>query len=187
MVTTERISELAYERAALLDDDRRWDLHEGRLREKPGMGAEHNDAIFVVASMIANQLDRREFRLRTNSSRLRRSAERYYIPDVCVIPTAVERAQRGRPGRLEIYADPLPLVVEVWSPSTGTYDLTAKLDEYRQRGDLEIWRIHPYERTQTAWRRQPNGSYVATLYRSGTVRPAFLPNVEIDLALLFDA
>ena len=60
---------------------------------------------------------------------------------------------------LEVYDQPLPLVVEVWSRSTGDYDVEEKLAVYQQRGDLEIWRIHPYERTLTAWRRLPDGSY----------------------------
>ena len=85
-----------------------------------------------------------------------------------------------------IFSDPLPLVVEVWSPSTGDYDVDAKLPVYQQRGDLEIWRIHPYERTLTAWRRQPDGSYQETIHREGMVKPAALPGVAIDLGALFD-
>ena len=79
----------------------------------------------------------------------------------------------------------MPLVVEVWSPSTGDYDVETKLQEYQRRGDLEIWRIHPYEQTLTAWRRQPDGSYTETLYRGGRVQPVALPNVTIDLDDLF--
>ena len=187
MVVSERISEQAYQQVALSDPDHHWELHEGRLREKPGMSVKHNDAMTVLAAMLFNQLDRWQFRVRANAGRLRRSADRYYIPDVSVIPTELERAQRGRSGTLEIYADPLPLVVEVWSPSTGDYDVDEKLAEYHQRGDLEIWRIHPFERTVTAWRRQPDASYEETTYREGTVRPTSLPNVTIDLAALFDA
>jgi hypothetical protein len=61
-----------------------------------------------------------------------------------------------------------------------------KLAEYRRRGDLEVWRIHPYERTLIAWVRQPDSSYVDTLYRSGTVTPAFPPSVTIDFDALFE-
>ncbi len=77
-------------------------------------------------------------------------------------------------------------MVEVWSPATGEYDINAKLPEYQRRGDLEIWRIHPYDRTLTAWRQQPDGSYVESLYTGGTVRPVALPNVAIDLDALFE-
>ena len=60
-----------------------------------------------------------------------------------------------------------------------------KLREYQRRGDLEIWRIHPYEHTLTAWRRQPDGSYAESLHTSGTVSPNALPGVTIDLDALF--
>jgi Uma2 family endonuclease len=79
----------------------------------------------------------------------------------------------------------MPLVVEIWSPSTGETDLRDKLAEYQQRCDLEIWYIHPYERTVTAWRRQPNGSYLESLYSGGAVEPASLPGVVIELESLF--
>lgn len=61
-----------------------------------------------------------------------------------------------------------------------------KLREYQRRGDTEIWRIHPYERTLTAWCRQPDGTYTETVQRSGTVQPAALPGVGIELDRLFD-
>jgi hypothetical protein len=57
----------------------------------------------------------------------------------------------------------------------------------QQRGDLEIWRIYPYERSLTAWRRQPDGSYEATTHRGGIVTPVALSGVEINLDELFGA
>jgi len=41
------------------------------------------------------------------------------------------------------------------------------------------------ERTLTAWRRQPDGSYETTVYTSGVVQPDALPRVKIGLAALF--
>ena len=93
---------------------------------------------------------------------------------------------RGRRDVLEAYDAPLPLVIEVCCPSTGDYDVDTKLGEYQRRGDLEIWRIHPFDRTLTAWRRQPDGSYTESQYAGGTVQPVALPNVTIDLDTLFD-
>lgn len=106
-----------------------------------------------------------------------------------VIPRAVEQRLRGRlaPGQLEVYEEPLPLVVEVWSPSTGEYDVDTKLREYQLRGDAAIWRLHPVEHTLTAWRRQPDGSYGEALYREGIIEPVALPGVRIELAALFKA
>ena len=77
-------------------------------------------------------------------------------------------------------------MVEVWSPSTGHYDFATKLQGYRERGDAEIWFIHPYERTLTAWRRQPDGSYAEETYRGGPVPVVSLPGVVIDFDALLD-
>lgn len=72
------------------------------------------------------------------------------------------------------------------SRSTGVYDVNAKIPIYQERGDLEIWRIPPYEHTLTAWRRQPDGTYDEQVFLEGIVCPAALPNVEFDLGDLFD-
>ena len=54
-----------------------------------------------------------------------------------------------------------------------------------KHGDLEIWLLHPYERTVTAWRRQPDGSYIETVFRGGVVQLHALPDVSVDLDSLF--
>ena len=187
MVVSERVSEATYRRLALAEPDRQWELHDGRLREKPPMSVEHNSIMFHLGFLLQLQLDRSEYRLRSNAGRVRRSAQHYYIPDVAVIPAALERALRQHPGSLDAYAEPLPLVVEIWSPSTGDYDIDEKLAAYQRRGDLEIWGIHPYERTLTAWRREPDGTYAETTHRGGGIQPMALPGVTIDLDALFDA
>ena len=179
------VTEQTY-RAVMLDDpEGRWELHRGQLREKPGMSAEHNHAMFELGYQLRGQLDPNEYRVRVNAGHVRQGDVTYFIPDVIVIPTALELGQRGHPGSLELYVDPLPLVIEVWSPSTGAYDVDAKLPEYQRRGDLEIWRFHPFDRTLTAWRRRDDGTYAETVHTGGVVRLAALPNVAIDLDPLF--
>lgn len=102
------------------------------------------------------------------------------------MPVAYAEPIRDRSDALEIYEGPLPLVVEAWSPSTAMYEVNSKIPEYQRRGDLESWRLHPFERTLTAWRRQPDGSYSETVYRGGVVEPVALPGVRINLDRLFD-
>lgn len=183
----ERTSEESYRRLALGDPQGRLELHRGVVREKPGMSVEHGDTQSYLVVMLQNQLDRRDYRLRAGHARLRCSEDTYYVPDVVVIPTAMEQALRVRPNSLDAYADPLPLVVEIWSPSIGDYDVHEKLPDYQRRGDREIWYIHPYQRTLTAWRRTDNGDYVVTTYRGGIVPVESLPGVSIDLDALFEA
>jgi Uma2 family endonuclease len=152
------ISEQTYERVAMEDPEGQWELVCGRLRSKPAMTTEHNEVARALDHLLDRQLDRREFAVDKDRTRLRIASGTFSVPDVCVIPRALIRAMRETPGRLEVYAEPMPLVVEVWSPSTGAYDVEEKLREYQWRGDLEIWRIHPYEKTLTSWQRRPDGS-----------------------------
>jgi Uma2 family endonuclease len=180
------VSERTFQQLALEDPEGRWELHCGRPRGKPGMTFEHNEVASELYSRLKEQLDRGRFTIRLGMGHVSRSAENYYIPDVFVIPLDLTRPLRGRPDVLEAYAAPLPLVVEVWSPSTGDYDVDSKLPEYQRRGDLEIWRVHPFDRTLTAWRRQPDGTYAESHYSGGIVQLVALPNVSIDLDTLFD-
>ena len=180
------VSETAYEELALREHEQDWELDCGRLRGKPPMTAYHNQIAWLVGFRLQQQLRLEEFEIRVDAGRTRRSPTHYYIPDVMVVPAeSVRRLMAEQPNALEAYIEALPLIVEVWSPSTGAYDVDTKFPEYQRRGDLEIWRIHPHERTLIAWRRQPDGTYTETLYTSGTVQPAFLPGVSIDLASLF--
>src|SRR6266487_4428970 len=162
------ISEATYERVALEDPEGHWELVCGRLRSKPAMTTEHNAVPRNLARLLVLSLVPQHYIVATDNARLRVSSGSYYVPDLCVLPRAFERRLREKPGTFEVYDEPMPLVVEVWSPSTGDYDVEEKLREYQRRGDLEVWLIHPYERTLTAWRRRSAGNYEQTLYRTGT-------------------
>lgn len=184
MAIISRISEQEYEQIALAEPDQKWELYEGQLRGKPGMGWEHSKILLMLGYLILLQIDQTRFCV-LGESHVRRSPGNIYIPNLVVVPASYEKQFIGRPGRLAILSDPLPLVVEIWSASTGGYDVNAKIPEYQRRGDLEIWHIHPFERTVTTWRRQADGSYDETVYRSGHIEPVALPGVAIDLAKLF--
>ena len=179
------VSEQTFEQLALEDDDTRWELICGKLREKPGMTMEHNDVADELYVQLRNQLQRSQFRVRVDAGYVRRTEANYLGPDVMVIPVAYRERLRGTM-RLETYGEPLPFVAEVWSPSTGGYDVDTKFPEYKARGDLEIWRLHPYEKTLIAWRRQADGSYSETRYDGGMVPVGSLPGVTIELEALFE-
>lgn len=179
------VSVQTYERLALEDPEGQWELVCGRPRSKPDMTFAHNDAMHILGFRLQQQLPLDQYRVRVNSGRVRWSTTHAYIPDVMVIPIALTHAQRARPYALEAYSEPLPLVVEVWSPSTGGYDVETKFPEYKRRGDAEIWRMHPYDRTLTTWQQQADGSYHEAVHRGGIVTPVALLGVKIDLDELF--
>jgi len=178
------VSPALYERLALEDPDAKWELVCGRLRQKPSMTHAHNFSEMEIAFQLRLQLSPAEFEVRCDAGRVR-TVSSYFIPDVFVIPAGLTSPFRNRDNVLEAYAQPLPLVVEVWSRSTADYDVSEKLDEYRRRGDAEIWLVHPFERTITAWRRGANGSYSELVVRDGTIRPVALPGVVVELGALF--
>lgn len=180
-----RMTERAYRALALTEAGKLTELWDGEPREKPAMSIGHGWSMSKLGYDLMRQLDWNSYQVRVNSGRARVTSETYFIPDVLVIPTAFVR-ELGDVRSLDAYDRPLPLVVEVWSPSTGGYDVAEKLAGYQARGDAEIWSLHPYERTLTVWRRQSDGGYTETVYREGVVRPSSLPGVVIDLAELFE-
>lgn len=180
-----QVSEAEYLRIALADPDGKWELVKGALRQKPGMTARHNRYAWLLGVALTNQLDVEQFDVRVDAGRVRRSAQNYFIPDVVVFPAAYADRIDSDENILENYDEPMLLVIEVWSCSTGAFDVQTKLPVYQRRQDREIWAIHPYEHWLRAWRLQPDGSYAEATVRSGHVRPVVLPDVIIDLDKLF--
>ncbi len=186
MAVIDRINEREYRELALNEADRPWELWDGVPREKPPMSMKHADVGAYLGIALANQLDRREYRVNFNDGRARISERIYFIPDIAVIPAAYKTPFEDDPRSLNAFAEPFPLVVEVWSRTTGAYDYATKLQGYRERGDAEIWYLNPYSRTLTTWRRQPDGRYTEEMYHGGAVPVAALPGVTIDLDALLD-
>jgi Uma2 family endonuclease len=185
-ITHQKITEDAYTKLVFANPDRQLELYDGEVREKPGVSFEHIRVMMLLARQLLPQLDIDIFHVGINDQRVRRMADTIFIPDLVVVPIEYGAEFRGQPGVLAIFRDPALLVVEVWSASTGDYDMKVKLPVYQQRGDHEIWRIHPYEKTLTTWRRQSDGTYDETVFHGAAIiRPVALPGVEIDLEGLF--
>lgn len=182
MVVSQRMDNATYERNAVDFRYLRTELHDGVPVEKPVMSRIHGDLGLEVAFVVRTQIDPARFRLRANHAKLAIPGRSYFIPDVAVLPAAVALAD---PTEADLYHDPVPLVVEIWSPSTGSYDASVKLPGYRLRGDAEIWWLYPPDRTLTRWVRRPDGGYDEEVLRGGVVEAAALPGVRIDLGRLF--
>ena len=178
------VSEATYRKLAEEDFESGWELVCGRLRQKPGMTLRHNTIAVTMSWALREQLPADLYFVSPGLARLRLPSGSHYIPDVCVIPLGTAEPHWDETG-VETYPEPLPLVVEVWSPRTGDYDVETKLADYQSRGDAEIWRIDPRDRSLTAWRRQHDGSYTEHRFGRGKVSPASLPGVTIDLDDVF--
>lgn len=149
------------------------------------MASGHGLATQELCYQLFPQLDKREFVVRTGYGHVARVTTSYYLPDLFIVPVEYQARLRSQPRSFEVYRDPLPLVVEIWSPSTGAYDIDEKLPEYMARGDAEIWRLHPFQRTLKAWRQRQDGGYDEVEFFGGIVKLHALPGVTIDLDALF--
>jgi Uma2 family endonuclease len=179
------ITQETYRALTLEDPDHQWELFRGKLMEKPSMSVSHNRTMARLAHQLSAQLDIERFEVRTNTGRLRYTDETYFIPDVHIVPVALMAEPNESSEALEVLTASMPFVAEVWSPSTGGYDVDRKIPEYQRRGDSEIWRLHPYERSVTMFRRRDDGSYVESVVTSETVLLLEFPNVVVDVDELF--
>jgi Uma2 family endonuclease len=178
-----QITERTFEDIVLANPGRKLEMYEGQVREKPQMSIGHIRMEAKLFLQLATQWKGSAFEVRMSRAPVRRSARNYSLPDAYVVP----RHPRGVPlQRFEEFADPLPYVAEIWSPSTGAYDIDEKLPGYRDRGDREIWRLHPLEPRVRACRGRPNGSYEQLEFESGAVELHALRGVFVDLDDLFD-
>jgi Uma2 family endonuclease len=184
MVATKLDTALDFERFVRDHPGKTWELHRGQAREKPPMVLGHELAQYGLFYQLVAQLNPDEYEVRAGAGRVASSTS-FYVPDLFILPRAHLAALAGQEQSFHSYREPLPLVVEIWSPSTGTYDIDKKLPEYTARGDQEIWRLHPFERTLKTWRRRPDGDYDVVELTGDVVELHALPGVVIDLDKLF--
>jgi hypothetical protein len=121
------------------------------------VGGDHHDLACELAFRRRLALDPARDELRVNASRVRWSERNAFIPDGAVLPREQVVPQKGA-GKRERSSASLPLVVEIWSPSTVGDDLDVKATTSTARGDAEIWRPHPDDRTLTRGIRQDDGT-----------------------------
>ncbi|MGB4861413.1 MAG: Uma2 family endonuclease [Tepidiformaceae bacterium] len=177
------VSIKTFEQLALDEPAEKWELLDGRVRKKPPMTMEHSDLAFELAFTIRSQVAHDQFHVRCDQGRLLSGAS-YLVPDVFVVEASEALQFRGLDATLEAYSAPVPFVAEVWSRSTGQYDLLEKLEAYRLRGDHEIWLLHPYEKWVRINRKAADGSYSQREVAQGLIPLAALPGVTIDVGSL---
>jgi len=101
---TQSIDDLMLEDLMLTERGRFLEVHHGLLREKPTEISEaHNIAAELVTHQLVPQIDRARYAVRSNTGRVRRGDETWYIPDVYVAPRAASPSLRGASQRFEIF------------------------------------------------------------------------------------
>jgi Uma2 family endonuclease len=95
-------------------------------------------------------------------------------PDVLIVRDLEKLDERGMRGAPD-------WIAEVLSPSTASHDQTLKLRAYERAGVLEVWFLHPDDRTLTPYRLE-NGRYgrPTILELRGQTPVGAVPGVSID-------
>jgi Uma2 family endonuclease len=168
--------------AALPDDGRRYELHEGELSVSPAPGTRHQRIKTNLFDILLHHVrDQRLGDLFDAPTDCILSDITVVQPDILFIDAqhaslVSERAIEGAP----------TLAVEVLSPSTERIDRRRTLHLYAQHGVAHYWIVDPVARTIDAYTLE-NGAYQIAARLTG-VEPAALPpfdDLPIDPAAVW--
>ncbi len=170
-------------------EDRRWELLDGRAYDmSPSPSTEHQRLFRRLFVQIANQLEggKCEVFSAPFDVRLPRADEAdekvstVVQPDIVVVCDPAKLDRKGCRGAPD-------WVVEIVSASSASHDLIRKLNIYESHGVAEYWIVQPFYRIVMVYSLNAQGMYSAPKnYDSDKrVRPNVLPEIEIDLGLVF--
>ncbi|MEO0196034.1 MAG: Uma2 family endonuclease [candidate division WOR-3 bacterium] len=172
-----------YEDYLKLEDDKRYEVINGRLVEMPAPGFEHQD---ILTELIL------KFKVFTKENTLGKvipspfdvilSESVVVQPDIVYI--SKENLKNIKEGRLFWAPD---LVVEIVSPSTTRRDTVVKKGIYENFGVKEYWIVYPDEKAIEVWVLGEKGKEGYELYSFAEkkVKSKILGGLEVDLKEVF--
>ncbi len=161
--------------AASEGQDGRWELVDGVVTMMVGVRRRHDRIAVNVVALLGDQLAGRTCEPFTSDTFIRIPGGNYRIPDAGV--------DCGEPDADDRWAAEPRLVIEILSPSTRTFDMFGKLDEYKSVPSITyILLIDPEAPQVTLWTRAGSGGWGhATI--AGLDRVIDLPAVDVTLPL----
>jgi Uma2 family endonuclease len=163
--------------AALPDDGRRYELHEGELSVTPAPGLSHQDILGNLFVILRGHVNARGL------------GKVFIAPVDCILASItvvqpdivfVETARRSIMRERGVEGAPT-LVVEVISPSTGAIDRRRKLQLYARYAVPHYWIVDPPARTIEAHQLEHEAyQAVGTLSGSATSSLPPFPGLVLD-------
>jgi Uma2 family endonuclease len=165
-------------------DDERTELIDGTayVREPPAPSRSHQELVGELYYQVRLALEGKSFHayVAPFDVRLPKDGEADELidtvvqPDVLIVRDLAKLDDRGMRGAPD-------WIAEVLSPSTANHDQTVKLRAYERAGVLEVWFVHPGDRTLTAYRLE-DGRYgrPTVLELRGRTSISAVPGVGID-------
>ncbi len=172
-----------YEDYLRLEDNKRYEVINGRLYEMPAPTPLHQDVMMEIA-LIMRVFARKEGRGKVLPSPIDVVlGDRYVLqPDIVFI----SKDRLGIIGEKAIMGPP-DLVVEIISPATVRRDTVVKKEIYEKVGVKEYWIVYPEERAVEVWVLNDKGKYelFSVAEGEGKVKSKVLEGLEIDLKEVF--
>jgi len=173
-----------YEDYLKLNDDKRYEVINGRLYEMPAPLFEHQRILKKLAYILisVSEINVKLGEVITSPFDVILSEDIVVQPDIVFI--SKENLKNIKEGRLFGVPD---LVVEVVSPTSYYRDRYEKFRIYEEAGIKEYWIVYPGEKTIEVWVLK-EGKYELYSIASdeGKVKSKVLEGLEVDLKEVFD-
>ena len=188
MSTSTRL--INYEDSLTMPENRFEEIVHGEVRIMPPPNPRHVDLIDELLRILLSQIDRREYRVTSSGAGLgvERIPLTYRIPDLMVFRADAYRRDRAETAGIGPYIWTVPeLIVECLSPSNRKGSVQQLLADYARIGVPEVWLLDPKLPQFTSYRYESDALKQWLATESGLVTPLRLPNVAVDLSVLWEA
>jgi Uma2 family endonuclease len=188
MGTTTKL--ITYEDSLTMPENRFEEIVHGESRIMPPPNPKHVDLIDELLIVLLNQLNRREYRVTCSGAGLgvERLPLTYRIPDLMVFPAEAYRRDRAQRAPNDPYIWTVPeLIVECLSPSNRKGSIQELLADYARIAAPEVWLLDPKPPQFTSYRYESGALKQWMATETGRVTPLLLPNVTVDLSVLWEA
>ncbi|MGA2738813.1 MAG: Uma2 family endonuclease [Bryobacteraceae bacterium] len=188
MSTSTRL--INYEDSLTMPENRFEEIVHGESRVMPPPSEKHADLIDELSDILRTRLDRREHRVTSAGAGLgiERVPLTYRIPDLMVFRAEARRRDRTQKAGSDPYIWAVPdLLVECLSPSNRQGSILELLADYGRIAVPEVWLLDPKPPQFTSYRYDSGALQQWLAIERGRVVPLLLPNVAVDLAVLWAA
>lgn len=170
-------------------DDQRWEIIGGEpYLMSPAPSSEHQRILMEIAAQLHTYLRDKSCTVfpAPFDVRLPRGEERDGEIENVVQPDLVVVCDRSKIDKRGCLGAP-DLIIEILSYSTAKKDLNDKFNLYEQAGVKEYWVVFPGEGVVQVYQLNDSGQYekTGTYHSSDRIKAGILPELEIDLSLVF--
>ena len=165
------------------DDDRRWELIDGRAYLMAAPNTNHQRISTRLLRKFANHLDGKRCEVFHAAFDVRLNADKgddtVVQPDLLVICDPKKIDAKGCKGAPD-------LVIEILSPSTAGHDMMRKFIKYTDAGVKEIWFVDPDTHDVKIFKQRDGEYFVSMFGPTDKIVVSILPGLTIDMADIFE-